>query len=64
MAKKEFVVPLIMKNVWRMPAGRREGSKSSGTDRERGEGRSEEEMALEREAAEAIMKGTPCQLPQ
>ncbi len=60
--KQEFVVPLIRKNVWRMPAGRREGSGSSGTDKEGGGGggeKCEEEMKLEREAAEAIMRGTP-----
>ena len=51
--KKEFVVPLIRKNVWRTPAGRRK----EGTGRELGGERTEEEKALEREAAEAIMRG-------
>lgn len=51
--EKEFVVPLIRKNVWRIPQKReKDGSRSSGRER-----KSEEERALDKEAAEAIMKG-------
>ncbi len=55
--KKEFVVPLIRKNVWQMPGGKKDGSRNSGTHEEGGEGRNEADIALEREAAEAILKG-------
>ena len=50
--RKEYVVPLIRKNVWRLP----QRSGSGGQGKEEG-GKSEEEIALEREAAEAIMRG-------
>ena len=51
--KKEYLVPLIKKNVWRLPPGARRGPGG-------GEGqadKSEEDVALEKEAAEAIMRG-------
>lgn len=50
--KKEYLVPLIKKNVWRLPPGARRGPGG-------GEGqadKSEEDVALEKEAAEAIMR--------
>ena len=50
--RKEYVVPLIRKNVWRLPQRRGSGGRGG----EEG-GKSEEEIALEREAAEAIMRG-------
>ena len=49
--EREYVVPLIRQNRWRSPA------KKDGEGSRQGEGKSEEEVALEKEAAEAIMKG-------
>ena len=58
MVEKEHVVRLIEKNVWRQPAAKRPRPSA-------GEGphKSEEEAALDKEAADAIIKGTyffPC----
>ena len=52
-AEKEHIVPLIQKNVWRQPTGKRlaRDSRTQGTQK------SEEEVALDKEAAEAIIKG-------
>ena len=49
--EREYVVPLIRQNRWRPPA------KKDGEGSRQCEGKSEEEVALEKEAAEAIMKG-------
>ena len=49
--EREYVVPLIRQNRWRPPA------KKGGEGSRQCEGKSEEEVALEKEAAEAIMKG-------
>ena len=49
--EREYVVPLIRQNKWRLPA------KKGGEGLRQGEEKSEEEVALEKEAAEAIMKG-------
>lgn len=49
--EKEYVVPLIRQNRWILPA------KKGGEGSRQGEEKSEEEVALEKEAAEAIMKG-------
>ena len=49
--EREYVVPLIRQNRWRPPA------KKGGEGSRQGEGKSAEEVALEKEAAEAIMKG-------
>ncbi|KAL5516163.1 hypothetical protein EMCRGX_G001436, partial [Ephydatia muelleri] len=51
-AEKEHIVPLIQKNVWRQPTGKRlaRDSRTQGTQK------SEEEVALDKEAAEAIIK--------
>ena len=51
--KKEYIVPLIKKNVWRLPPGSKRGT---GKEEEQA-GKSEEDKALEKEAAEAIMRG-------
>ena len=52
--EKEHIVPLIQKNVWRQPGGKRLVARDSGT---LGAQKSEEESALDKEAAEAIIKG-------
>lgn len=49
--EREYVVPLIRQNRWRPPA------KKGGEGSRQEKGKSEEEVALEKEAAEAIMKG-------
>ena len=49
--EKEYVVPLIRQNRWILPP------KKGGEESRQGEGKSEEEVALDKEAAEAIMKG-------
>ena len=46
------MVPLIRRNVWRLP--QRRGSRGGGEEEG---GKSGEEIALEREAADAIMRG-------
>lgn len=51
--EKEHIVPLIQKNVWRQPSGKRLARDS----RAQGTHKSEEEAALDKEAAEAIIKG-------
>ena len=49
--EREYVVPLIRQNRWILPP------KKDGEGSRQGEGKSVEEVALDREAAEAIMKG-------
>ena len=63
MVKKEYVIPLIRKVVWR---GVDDGGKREGGEKGREGGgsgvnsseKSEAELSLDREAAEAIMTGT------
>lgn len=52
--EKEFVVPLIRQNKWRLPPKK---SEEGSGPREEEEGKSKDEVALEKEAVEAIMKG-------
>ena len=52
--KREYVVPLIKKVNWRLPSHRR-GAADAG--KETLVTKSEEELALDREAAAAIRKG-------
>lgn len=51
--EKEFVVPLIVKNKWKLPSG----VKEAGKEEEKGNVRSDKELELDREAAEAVLKG-------
>ena len=46
--KKEIVIPLIGKNKWRLPPTQSQGENTA---------KSSEETALDREAAEAVLKG-------
>ena len=53
--KKEYVIPLIRKVKWRVEEG--EGGGSGGAS-ETDQVKTDEEMALDKEAAEAILSGT------
>ena len=65
MVKKEYVVPLIRKVVWRgvddrgKTGGGEKGREGGGTGAN-GTEKSEAELSLDREAAEAIMTGIYC----
>ena len=55
--EKDYVVAFIGKNRWRLPGGDKAApSSSSSEDR----GKTEEELQLDREAAEAVLKGKGC----
>jgi len=49
--KKEYIIPLQKKINWRTPAHQRDVNETKASEK------SEEELALDREAAAAIVKG-------
>lgn len=51
--KKELVIPLISKNKWRLPPSQSHSKRGE----EEPPSKSAEEEALDREAAEAVLKG-------
>ena len=50
-------MPFIGKNRWRLPAGQSERNGSLEGDGGTADGRTQEELQLEREAAEAVLRG-------
>lgn len=52
--KKDYVVPLIKKVNWRVPTHQKDAQSNKEGDK-----KSEEELALDKEAAAAIIKGLP-----
>ena len=51
------MVPFIAKNVWRTPVTGKKNPPPSESSGERDQGKSEEELQLDREAAEAVLRG-------
>ena len=58
--EKEYVVAFIGKNRWRLPPGSDQttaAQPSSSSSSSGGQGKTEEELRLDREAAEAVLRG-------
>ena len=59
--EKEYVVAFIAKNRWRLPPGSDQTTaalpSASSSSSSGGQGKTEEELQLDREAAEAVLKG-------
>ena len=54
--EKEYIVPFIGKNRWRLPDGDKTVTSENG-EPPVAQGKTEEEMELDREAAEAVLRG-------
>ena len=56
--EKEYIVAFIGKNRWRLPPGSDQtATQPSSSSPSGGQGKTEEELQLDREAAEAVLRG-------
>ena len=55
--EKEYVVAFIGKNRWRLPPGSDQTATQPSSSSSGGQGKTEEELQLDREAAEAVLRG-------
>ena len=56
--EKEYIVAFIGKNRWRLPPGSDQtATQPSSSSSSGGQGKTEEELQLDREAAEAVLRG-------
>ena len=54
--EKDYIVPFIGKNRWRLPGGDKAAAPPLSSSSEE-QGKTEEELQLDREAAEAVLRG-------
>ena len=56
--EKDYIVPFIGKNRWRLPGSDKTAAPPSSSSED--QGKTEEELQLDREAAEAVLRGKGC----